>query len=197
MRFSLLVFLTLAVTAFGQKTPPLSPKLVLADQFGQAADLSETKGDVVVLVYGDKKSVDANRVLGAALHVQFHPTARGQSSEKAQKAPVKPVPNWPAGVRAPDVRVTAIACIGKVPGLVAKLIRGHIRRHSPVLPVYLDFADTMKRAFGVAPKISNVVVLDTKRRVRYRAAARYSREQMMYLVNLIDQLRLEARSANK
>lgn len=175
------------------RAPTRAPQLILKDQFGQAADLAMTKGDVVILVYGDRNSVDANRTLGTYLHCYFHPGAKGRTVAEGRKIPVKPIPNWPAGVKMPDVRVVPVACAGKVPELIAKIIRGQIRKKSPDVPVYLDFENKMKRFFGVAAKISNVVVISPTGHIHYRASAKYNREQVSYLVKLVEQLRHEAK----
>ena len=105
----------------------------MEDQFERPHDVADHRGDVVVLIYGDRASATANKALGEKIHVHFHPTAQGQPPAQASRAPVRPIPGWPEGVRCPDVRVIPIACAGKVPGLIAAMIRGQIRSHSPDL----------------------------------------------------------------
>lgn len=193
--FSLLLLMTSVGSIHAQDPKPkLVPTIILPNQFEQRAEVTAPDGDVVVLIYGDRHSVDANRTLGAYLHVYYHPTAKGMSPGQAQRAPVKQIPNWPAGVKMPNVRVIPIACTGKVPGIVGTIIRNQIKKQSPTVPVYLDMTDVMKTNFGLAEKVSNVVVIDTRSQVRYRASARYKRDQVSYLVQLIDQLRLEAKT---
>lgn len=190
-----LLWLALPTLAFGQAPPkPFTPPVIeLKDQFGQESVLTETKGDVVVLIYGDRKSATSNSSLGETLHVRFHPTASGLPPKEAQQQPVKPIPNWPAGVRLPDVRVIPVACIGKLPRLVANIIRNQIRRASPDVPVYLDFENKMKKGFGLASGVSNVIVIDTQGQARYRSSANYNDAQILYLEKLIEYLRAEAR----
>lgn len=196
MRLSLSAVLALGFllpTTQGQSAPTPSPRIVLEDQFKRPKEITATSGDVVVLIYGDRNSVNPNRSLGSYLHLHFHPTARGLDPDKAQDVPTKPIPNWPAQVKMPSVRVIPVACVGKVPGIVATVLRAQIRRKSPIVPVYLDFDEVMQQAFGLAAKISNVVVLDTQGKVRYRASALYNRNQVAYLIQLIDSLRAEAK----
>ena len=75
----------------------------------------------------------------------------------------------PIGAREPDVQAIPVACIGKVPPLVLKLIRSQIRNAAPEVPVWLDVEDAMQQQFTLAPGVPNVVVLDTLGRYRHRA----------------------------
>ena len=56
------VTLTLTATAALAQTPAAKPvELVLEDQFERRHDLAAFRGEVVVLVYGDRKGTDACR----------------------------------------------------------------------------------------------------------------------------------------
>src|SRR5690606_29456859 len=136
------------------------PNIVLEDQFERSQDVRSYRGNVLVLIYGDRKSADANKKLGESIHVHFHPTSRGLPPAQARQAPVVPIPTVPGGGRSPDVLAIPVACIGKVPTLVQRIIRGQIRNGSPEVPVWLDFADLMKTQFAFKPGVPNVVVLD-------------------------------------
>jgi hypothetical protein len=168
------------------------PAVALEDQFEKAHDVRQHRGDVVVLIYGDRKSADANRALGALLHVTFHPSAKGLPPAQAWKAPVQPVPGLPPGARSPDVLAIPVACIGNVPGVVRGIIRGQFRSGSPDVPVWLDFADVMKSTFPFQAGVPNVVVLDALGRYRYAAAGAPSQEGTQRLVNATEALRREA-----
>jgi hypothetical protein len=190
----LAIVLVSELTALGQeKGPPvIIPAITMEDQFEKVHDVREHRGDVVVLIYGDRKSADANKALGALLHVTFHPTAKGLPPAQARKAPVQPVPGAVAGVRSPDVLAIPVACIGKVPVLVQKIIRGQIRSGSPDVPVWLDFTDRMKSQFAFQAGVPNVVVLDTLGRYRYAAGGPPTQAGTQRLVDVIEALRKEA-----
>jgi hypothetical protein len=168
------------------------PAVVLEDQFEKVHDVKQYRGDVVVLIYGDRASADANKALGERLHVYFHPTAKGQPPAQARKAPVRPVPGVETGTRSPDVLAIAVACIGPVPALVKAFIRGQFRRGSPDVAVCLDFQDLMKGQFPFKAGVPNVVVLDTQGRYRYAAAGQPTAQGLEKLFAAIEQMRREA-----
>ena len=178
----------------GQETSPrmVVPVVALEDQFEKHHDVRQHRGDVVVLIYGDRKSADANKALGELLHVTFHPTAKGQPAAQARKAPVQPLPGLPAGARSPDVLAVPVACVGPVPMLVRSLIRSQVRTGSPDVPVWLDFADRMKSQFPFQAGVPNVVVLDALGRYRYSAGGAPTKEGTQRLVDVIGALRKEA-----
>jgi hypothetical protein len=178
-----------------QKAPPA---IAMEDQFERPHDVADLRGDVVVLVYGDRKSADANKKLGENLHVTFHPTAKGLAPAEAQKAPVRPLADQPAGAKSVDVHAVAVASVGKVPALVRVVIRKSIRGGSPDVPVWLDFDDQLKRQFGLVAGVPNVVVLDRNGYARYVASGELTAEQMKKLVDSIEGLRAEpTRAAGK
>jgi hypothetical protein len=177
--------------------PQPVPPLVMEDQFEHPAKLSDGLGRVVVLIYGDRRSADANKQLGEVLHVWFHPTARGLAPDKARQASVKPLEDAAPGTPGPDVVMVPVACIGKVPPLVRSLIRGQIRGGSPAVPVWLDFQDQMKQQFGLAAGVPNLVVVDTQGRLRCSATGPLNGEQFQQLEAAIEGLRREAVSASK
>jgi ABC-2 type transport system permease protein len=193
---ALITFLLLPATAIRaqQTSPPpvVIPVLAMEDQFEKPHDVRDHRGDVLVLIYGDRKSADANKALGELLHVTFHPTAKGLPPAQARKAPVQPLPGLPAGARSPDVLATPVACVGKVPALVGALIRSQMRTGSPDVPVWLDFADLMKAQFPFQPGVPNVVVLDAQGRYRYAAGGTPTKEGTQRLVDVIEALRKDA-----
>jgi hypothetical protein len=172
---------------------PIAPAIMLEDQFQKPHYLPGPVGDVIVLIYGDRQSATANQQVGAALHVLFHPSAQGQPPAQASRAPVRPIANWPAAVPLPDVKVVPIACVGKVPGLVASMVRSQIRSRSPDLPVCLDFTDTMKQYYGLARGVTNLAVIDTQGRVRCLAHGEVQPSRLNELERYLELLRLEAR----
>jgi hypothetical protein len=187
----LLAALALGLTLSAHGQAP-TPALTFEDQFERPVSVATHRGDVVVLLYGDRKSAEANRALGERLHVAFHPAARGQPPARARQAPVLPLPDQPPGTRSPDVLAVPIACVGKVPGVVRTVIRGQIRSASPDVPVWLDFRDTMRQQFGLAAGVPNLVVLDVAGRVRYRASGPLTAEQFDRLAAFLQSLRREA-----
>lgn len=181
----LILMLGAALGAAGQPVPDI----VMEDQFEKVHDVKQHRGDVVVLIYGDRRSADANRALGELVHVHFHPGAQGRPPAEARQAPVRPVPG---AARSPKVLAVPVACVGKVPALVRKVIRGQIRSGSPEVPVWLDFTDTMKTTFPFKPGVPNVAVLDAQGRYRYAAAGTPTAEGTTRLLGVIESLRREA-----
>lgn len=173
-------------------TAPAPVVVSMEDQFEQPVSTADLRGDVVVLIYGDRDSAAANKALGEQLHVAFHPAAKGLSPARAQQAPVRPLPDLPAGARSPDVRTIPVACVGRIGPVIRALVRGQIRLAAPDVPVWLDFADVMKTQFAFAAGVPNVVVLDVDGRPRYAASGRLTAEQIVDLTAVIEGLRREA-----
>ncbi len=164
----------------------------MEDQFDQAHRVADWQGRVVVLIFGDRKSADANRALGEWLHVAFHPSAQGRPPAEAAGAPVRPVEGAPPGTPSPEVVTVPVASIGKVPGPVAALIKRQIRAAAPETPILLDFEERLKGLFGLAAGVPNVVIVDCRGRVRATAVGNLTPEQTGQLATLIENLRREA-----
>jgi hypothetical protein len=182
------------VAAASRGEPPQAPLpvVVMEDQFERRHDLAALRGDVVVLIYGDRKSAEANKALGEWLHVHFHPAARGRPPAEARQAPVRPVDGLPPGARSPDVRVIAVACVGKVPAVVRKVIQGQFRAASPDVAVWLDFEDQMRREFAFVPGVPNVAVFDPQGGYRHHAAGAPTQESAARLAEVVEAVRRQA-----
>jgi len=192
LSFTVMGILLLGLSSLAQQAPRIIiPDFALEDQFGGLHDLKAHRGSVLVLIYGDRASANANKALGEQLHVLFHPSAKGQPPALARRAPVRPLEGATGGA-SPDVLALPVACIGKVPQLVRTMIRTQFRNASPDVPVWLDFNDVMKANFPFRPGVPNVVVLDTQGRYRYAAAGVPSAEGMARLEQAIEGLRREA-----
>lgn len=184
--------LAAAGTALAQPPAPEPVALVLEDQFDRKADLGAYRGSVVILVYGDRRGTDACKALGEQLHVCWHPGAKGQPAAKAQAAPVVGLDGLPPGKAAPDVKVIPVACCGKLPGPVRGIIRTQIAKGAPDVPVWLDFADTMKTNFGMTAGEPNVVVFDAAGRPRGKVNGTPDAATLDTLVRTVQGLRAEA-----
>lgn len=181
----------------GAATPskPADPQpvsLVLEDQFERRQDVAAYRGEVVVLVYGDRKGTDASRQLGEKLHVLFHPTAVGQPAAKARTAPVASLQGVPEGGRSPDVVVVPVACAGGVPGVVRDLIRSGVKNASPDVPVWLDFGGAMEKDFGLRAGEPNIVVFDAAGRLRFKVNGAPDQPTVTRMLQVIQNLRAEA-----
>jgi hypothetical protein len=174
------------------RPPTPLPPLVMEDQFDQVRKVSDWQGRVVVLIYGDRKSADANRALGEWIHVAFHPSARGQPPAQAARAPVRPIEGAPPGTPSPEVVTVAVASIGKVPAPIALLIKRQIRAAAPETPILLDFEERMKGLFGLSPGVPNLVLVDAQGRVRCTAVGNLTAEQLGQVTTMIEDLRREA-----
>jgi hypothetical protein len=174
-------------------TPAPQPvDLVLEDQFDRKANLTTLRGQVVILVYGDRKATELCRSVGESLHVCWHPTAKDQPPAKALTAPVVPLENLKPGQVSPNVAVVPVACCGKVPGPIRGTIRSQIAKAVPDTVIWLDFADTMKSMFGQTTGEPNVVVFDVEGRLRMKINGTPDQATMDRLTRTVQELRYEA-----
>lgn len=198
MRYRLMALFVFALPAALSAQPAQQagrvyvPAVKMEDQFGKSHDVKDLRGDVAVLIYGDKASARANSELGAKLHVHFHPTAKGKPAAEAQKAPVKPVPGATAAARSPDVKTVPIACYKTPSPKIREIVRVMVKLNSDGVPVWLDFAGAMSEGFPYQEGVPNVAVLDAQGRYRYAAAGQPTAEGMARLIEVIEQLRKEA-----
>jgi hypothetical protein len=189
--FATLVAIAMPVFA-QQPAMPKQGELTLEDQFERKAGLDELRGQVVVVVYGDRKATDACRSIGESLHVCWHPDAKGQPPIKAQAAPVVPLENLKPGQVSPNVAVVPVACCGKVPGPIRSVIRTQIAKASPDAVVWLDFTDTMKTMYGQTASEANLAVFDASGRLRMKINGTPDKATMDSLVKRVQELRVEA-----
>ena len=166
--------------------------IVMEDQFRNRCETGGLRGDVVVLVYADRKGATAGQALGRRLHVHFHPTAERASAAEWARQPVVGLPGWPADLRVPDVRVVPVACLSEVPKPLQPVARAHFRSSSPVVPVWLDFGDTMQRTFGMTHAVENVAIIDTQGQVYGVLSGHFDGKRFQELVGSIDLLRRQA-----
>jgi hypothetical protein len=194
---------TLAILALAGTVPaqrPADPKpatprpadLVLEDQFGRKQDIAGYRGEVILLVYGDRTGTDACRELGEKLHVLFHPSAAGQSPAKARGAAVVPLPGVAPGKRSPDVVILPVAVAGQVPGVVRDLIRTQMRVASPDVPVWLDFIGVMEKDYGLRAGQPNLALFDATGRLRLKVNGTPDEPTTNKLLQSIQDLRAEA-----
>ncbi|MCU0705707.1 MAG: hypothetical protein MUF18_17195 [Fimbriiglobus sp.] len=181
----------LLLTAAGfAADPPKVSDLTLEDQFEVKNSVADHKGKVLILVYGDRKGIDASRELGSKLHVLFHPSAEGKSAKEAKVAPVAPL----EGVKgaSPEVAVIPVACCGKVPGAIQGIIRGALKKDAADTTVWLDFANVMKEKFGLTDGEPNLVVIDAHGRLRLKVNGTPDRETLQKVLQTTQNLRAEA-----
>ncbi len=184
-----------SATATPATTPAAIPQptaLVLEDQFDRKADLSDLKGQVVILVYGDRKATDLCRAVGESLHICWHPDAKGQPAKKAQAAAVVPLENLKAGQQSPNVLIVPVACCGKVPGPIRGPIRSQFAKNISDSVVWLDFSDTLKTMFGQTVGEPNLVVFDATGRLRMKINGTPDQAVMDRLTTTVQNLRYEA-----
>ncbi len=187
------VAVALSAAALLAQAPAAKPvELVLEDQFERRHDLAAFRGEVVVLVYGDRRGTDACREFGEKLHVLFHPSAAGLKPADARKAPVAALQGVAPGKRSPDVVVVPVAAAGTVPGVIKNLIRTQVAKASPDVPVWLDFTGTMEKQFGLRAGEPNVTVFDAAGRLRLKVNGSPDQRTLDKLVQTIQNLRAEA-----
>jgi hypothetical protein len=189
MKRLLLVVAVLAVAA-GPAPPPA--ELRFEDQFENKPQLADLRGKVAVLVYADRRGVDAGREFGERLHLAFHPTAKGLPPGKGRQEPTAPPDGQRPGTTAPGVAVVPVACVGKVPELVRKLLRAQVKAAAPEVPVWLDFEGEVVRRFGITGGQVNVAVFDAAGVYRYGFTGTPDAAKQQELLRAIQALRLEA-----
>ncbi|RLT13359.1 MAG: hypothetical protein DWI25_07275 [Planctomycetota bacterium] len=166
--------------------------IAMEDQFRNRRETGVMQGDVVVLVYAERKGSEAGQALGRKLHVQFHPTAEQATAADWSRQPVVGIPGWPAAIRVPDVHVVPVACLPEVPKPLQAVARSRFRTDSPAVSVWLDFDDTMRRTFGMVPAAPNVVLLDTHGQMYSMLSGHFDDVKYKDLVSMIDFLRRQA-----
>jgi hypothetical protein len=171
---------------------PRPAELTFEDQFDRTARLSDLRGAVVILVYGDRKANDLCKTVGESLHICWHPTAKGLPAAKAQTVPVVPLDNLKPGQVSPNVVVVPVACCGKVPGAIQKPIRSQFAKAVPDSVVWLDFGDTLKNQFGLTAGEPNLVVFDAEGRMRQKINGTPDQAAMDRLTKVVQELRYEA-----
>lgn len=153
--------------------------IAMEDQFRKRHETAAMRGEVVALVYAERRGAEASRDLGRRLHLRFHP----------DQHTVVPPAGWTAGKPAADVRVIAVACLGEIPRPFHGIARSRFRSDSPSMPVWLDFDDTMRRNFGLTAGVPNIAVLDATGRLHSVHKGAYRGEELEQLAAAIDEAR--------
>ncbi|NDC53053.1 MAG: hypothetical protein EBZ74_01890 [Planctomycetia bacterium] len=182
-----------AASTAAAEPPRRAVNIALEDQFKNRHETGAMRGDVVVLVYAERKGGEVSQDLGRRLHLHFHPTAATASAADWGRQPVVPPPGWPAGARAPDVRVIAVASLPEIPRALQPVARAQLRKESPFMPVWLDFEGRLEHAYGIVPGAPNVVLIDTQGDLHAVLSGHVDDVELRELVATIDQLRLRAR----
>ena len=167
--------------------------VVMEDQFQTPCETTKYLGDVVILVYAERRGAEESLLLGRKLHLHSHPTADEVSSDAWSKQPVRGIVNWPAGVALPDVRVIPVASLTEVPRALKPVARARMRKDSPVVPIWLDFDGTLKRMFGIIPGEPNIVVLNTAGQVHSVLSGKLNEHEFQQFVTRIDHIRSASR----
>ena len=167
--------------------------IVLEDQFRNRRETAQLRGDVVVLVFADRKGAEAAVELGRRLHLRFHPSAAGAAATEWSRQPVTGLPGWPAGAAVPDVHVIPIACVPEVPKPLHAVARSRLRKESEFVSVWLDFDDVMRQSFGMAPAEPNTAIIDTRGLTHSVLTGHLDELRFEEVVGTIDRLRMQAR----
>ena len=101
---------------------------------------------------------------------------------------------WPAGARVPNVHAVAVACLPEIPRAVHPVVRSQIRKESAHVPVWIDFAGTMPRTFGMAPDVPNILLIDTEGRPQGVLSGEIDEARYQQLVAAIERLRQQAQA---
>jgi len=166
--------------------------IAMEDQFRNRRETGVFRGDVVVMVYSERKGAEAALELGRRLHVLFHPTAESAPASEWSRQPVTGLASWPTNVRVPDVHVIPVACMPEVPKPLETVARSRMRTDSPHVPVWLDFEGVMEQVFGRVPGGPNVVVLDTTGKTYSVQSGHLDELEFKELTAAIDQIRRQS-----
>ena len=177
----------------GAEPPQRAVNIAMEDQFRHRHETGTMHGDVVVLVYAERKGGEASQELGRRLHVHYHPTAASVSATEWGRQPVIGLAGWPANARVPDVRVIAVASLPEIPKALQPVARAQLRKDSPFVPVWLDFEGRLEHAYGIVPGAPNIVLINPQGEVHAVLSGHVDELKMRELVATIDQLRLQAR----
>ena len=186
---ALLAAAILPAVGRGQERPV---NVAMGDQFNNRVETAQLRGDVVVLVYAGRHGAEAAMELGRTLHTRFHPTAEGAEPKAWSTQPVVGLPNWPAGLPVPDVKVIPVACVPEVPKALHGMVRRRLKQESPVVPVWLDFEDVMRPSFGMVPDEPNVLLIDTRGMAQGVVSGHLDQRKLDEVAALIDDLRKQA-----
>jgi hypothetical protein len=170
--------------------------IVLEDQFRNRRETALLRGDVVVLVYANRKAAEAAVELGRRLHVRFHPTADGVAATQWSRQPVTGLPGWPAGARVPDVHVIPVACVPEVPKALHAVARSRLRKESEFVSVWLDFDDRMRSVFGMVADEPNLAIVDTRGQTHSVLSGHLDELRFEEVVGMIDRIRMQSRPAD-
>ncbi len=166
--------------------------IAMEDQFRNRRETGVFRGDVVVLVYSERKGAEAALELGRRLHVLFHPTAETAPASEWSRQPVIGLAGWPTNVRVPDVHVIPVACMPEVPKPLETVARSRMRTDSPHVSVWLDFEGVMEQVFGMVPGGPNVVVLDTEGKTYSVQSGHMDELEFKELTTSINQIRVQS-----
>jgi len=176
--------------AAAAKAPP-KVDLILEDQFETKHNVTDYKGSVLILVYGDRSGMDASRELGSSLHVLFHPTAAGKTPKEARTAPVEALDGVAKDRASPDVVVVPVATATGVPGPIQGLIRKGMAKNAPETPVWLDFQGVMSEKFGLREGEPNIALIDGNGCLRLKVNGKPNKETLQKVLQTAQNLRAE------
>ena len=191
-RFVLPVLLAVAAAAAVAADAERVVNIAMEDQFKNRHETLRYRGDVVVLVYAERKGAEAALEVGRRLHVRFHPSAAQAPATEWSRQPVAAPTGWPAALAPPDVHVIPVACLPEVPKALEPVARSRFRKESQFVSVWLDFADTMRQRFGGVPDEPNVVLLDTRGCPQGVVSGHLDEVRFGEVAAAIDQLRLQS-----
>lgn len=192
LSLALLPFVVPTATVALAQTRDRVVNIAMEDQFRNRRETGVFRGDVVVLVYSERKGAEAALELGRRLHVLFHPTAETAPASEWSRQPVIGLAGWPANVRVPDVHVIPVACLPEVPKPLETVARSRMRTDSPHVSVWLDFEGVMEQVFGMVPGGPNVVVLDTEGKTYSVLSGHLDELEFKELTAAIDQIRRQS-----
>jgi hypothetical protein len=147
--------------------------LVLQTQYDSVVSLQAMRGNVVVLVYGDRE--------GSTYMSSYVKAVRER---------------WPAG-GADAVRLVEAADLRGVPGVMKGYAKGRFRQPtssgSRRVPVVLDWRGDIARRFGATGKLANAYVLDGDGIFRWTDAGTGTPEQVAAFLAAVEAARKPVR----
>jgi hypothetical protein len=196
-RNDLVRILTFAVTLISivpipAAEPPPKASISLDDQFEHKRDVAEFRGDVVIILYGDREGTDTNKLLAERINAFLHPPiSKGRISARAAPPAILPVDSKQKGPLF-EVRIVPVMCVGKSTDVIKNYTRQRVRKESPDAMVLIDFENKIKEEYGLKAGETNMLLIDAAGRLRMKINGDLDPGTYKKVLRAIDILRHEA-----
>lgn len=145
-----------------------APDLTIKDQYEKEFRVSASRGEILLLVCGDRTGSDFTGNYTDAVQARFG--ANGSL----------------------PLRIVPIANLSSVPsflqGMVKKRFVGTTESGQPKLPIFLDWEGDLERLFGFTEDVANVYLIDKSGNLQFVAAGKGTEPETKELLQVIARL---------